>query len=215
MKRKLRILFIILVLPLFSFAQQTQYWIKGGFNFGSIDGSFSDDGAGLLNFHGGIYVSHDFGEVVGVQLEALMNTLWTVVYEPIDISGETYLNPKHVTLGYLSLPLLLRYQLSRKVTLNAGAQYSILFGKNRRLTNSDTDAFKNGNLSLVFGLQVALGKRMQFYSRYNPGLSSTGYRSTGSYFNNRGKASWVIQLGLGYRLFDKNKHQEKKQVVVL
>ena len=194
---------IILVSPLFNFAQQTQFWVKGGLNLGAIDGSSSDDIYGLVNLHLGGYASHDFNKTIGVQLEALISTLSTVVYEEIDISGQPYLNPKHVTLSYLSLPLLLRLQLSRKITINAGAQYSILFGKNRRLTNSETDAFKNGNLSLVFGLQVGLGKRMQFYTRYNPGLSSTGHRTTGSYFNNRGKSSLVIQLGLGYRLFNK------------
>jgi hypothetical protein len=206
MKRGITILIIITTLPLCNFAQQNQFWIKGGPNLGAIDGSSSDDIYGLVNLHTGVYASHDFNQKIGIQLEALMNTLSTVVYEPIYISTELYLNPKHTTLSYLSLPLLLRYQISRKVTLNAGAQYSILFGKNKRLTDSDTDAFKNGNWSLVFGLQVGLGKRMQLYTRYNPGLSSTGHRTTGSYFNNRGKSSLVIQFGVGFRLFDKNKH---------
>lgn len=199
-KRKIHLLFLVLALPFVSFAQQFQVGIKAGLNISHIDGRASDDVYGLVNLHGGVWASHDFTPAIGLQAEALVSTLSTTVYDQIFIP-DPYLNPRHATLSYLSWPLLVRYKLSRKLLLNAGAQYSILFGKNKRLTNTDTDAFKNGNVSLVFGLQAGLGKRMQLYARYNPGISSTGYNSNGGY-NNRGKSSLVIQFGIGYALFN-------------
>jgi len=200
MNRKTCLLFLGFTLPFLNYAQQFQLGVKAGLNIGYIDGKSSDDAYGLVNVHAGVYVSHDFNEVIGVQLEALLNTLSTTVYKEIFIP-EPYLNPQKATLNYLGFPVLLRFKATRKLVLHAGIQYSTLLGKDKRLTNTNTDAFKNGNLSLVFGLQTNPVKHLIFYARCNPGLSSTGHSSDGSYYNNRGKSSLVIQVGLGYRLF--------------
>lgn len=202
MKPKVYLLFFLFALPATHFAQKINVGVKGGLNIGFIDGRASDDLDGLFNVHGGLYALRDFNSTIGLQVEALMSTLSTVVYHEIFIPGTgPYLNPYQTTLSYLSLPVLMRVKLGRKVVVNAGPQYSILFGKTKRLTNTDTDAFEHGNLSLVFGLQVALGPRMHVYGRYNPGLSSTGYGPNGGYYNNRGKSSLVVQAGIGYTIF--------------
>jgi len=155
MNRKTYLLFLGLTfLSLINFAQEFQLGVKDGLNIGYIDGRPSDDVYGLVNLHTGIYASQDFNHAIGVQLEALVNTLSTTVYNEIFIP-EPYLNPQNVTLSYLSFPLLLRYKAARKLILHTGIQYSILLDKDKRLTNTNTDAFKNGNLSLAFGLQAS------------------------------------------------------------
>ncbi len=202
MRKKLAVVLLIVTAPLLNFGQRTEAGIKGGFNLGNIDGSYSDDAAGSLNVHAGVFVSRQLSRVTALQVECLLNSLSTVVYEEIDIAGESYLNPKHTTLGYMSFPFLFRLSLNRRISLILGPQYSLLTSKNKRLTNSDTDAFKNGNWSLAFGMQFSAGKRLLFHGRINPGLSSTGHRTSGMYFNNRGKTSLVVQTGIGYRIFD-------------
>jgi len=198
---------LALALPINNYAQQLQLGLKAGFNFGSIEGRTSDDFYGLINVHGGVYAAQDFNETIGIQVEALLSTLSTVVYNQI-YTPQPYLNPQHATLSYLSFPVLLRFKTGSKLVLHAGGQYSMLFGKNKRLTNTDTDAFKHGNISLVFGVQVGLGKRLQLHARYNPGLSSTGHDANGGYYNNRGKTSSVVQLGLGYALFTRTSERK-------
>jgi hypothetical protein len=201
MKRKMCLLYLGLALSIINFAQQSQLGIKAGLNAGYIDGRSSDDAYGLINVHTGIFASHDFNKIVGVQAEALMNTLSTTVYKEIFIP-QSYLNPQKANLLYLSFPLLLRIKATEKLIFHAGMQYSVLLGNERRLTNTNTDAFTNGNLSLVFGFQANTGKRLHLYLRCNPGLTATGHDPNGSYYNNRGKTSFVTQLGLGYTIFN-------------
>ena len=83
MNRKTCLLFLGLTLPLINFAQQFQLGVKAGLNIGYIDGKSGDDAYGLINLHTGIYASHDFNQTAGVQLEALVNTLSTIVYKEI------------------------------------------------------------------------------------------------------------------------------------
>jgi hypothetical protein len=200
MNRNTYLLFLGLTLSCTGFAQNSQLGIKAGFNIGYIDGRSSDDAYGLINVHGGVYAAHDFSRVIGVQAEALVNTLSTTVYKEIFIP-QPYLNPQRANLTYISIPLLLRIKATRKLIFHAGAQYSFLLGEEKRLTNTDTDAFKNGNLSLVVGGQVNMGRRLNLYLRCNPGLTATGHDPNGSYYNNRGKTSFVAQSGIGYTIF--------------
>lgn len=99
-----------------------------------------------------------------------------------------------VTLNYLSIPILLRYSVTKLVTLNLGPQFGILMSQDQTLLKNGTRAFADGDFSMVGGLQFNL-KLLRFYGRYNIGMKNINQIDQ--------KDKWTsqqIQVGVGLRL---------------
>jgi hypothetical protein len=73
----------------------------------------------------------------------------------------------------LSIPVLLRINAGKILTFQAGPQYSILIDNHKTTLANANDAFKKGDFSLAFGMQLNLSM-LRVYGRYNVGLSDVG-----------------------------------------
>ena len=198
MKQSILLLVAILFFSVGVFAQAGfRIGIKGGANLNQVTGvSFSD--AYALSYHIGVFTEIDVNKTLGLQPELLLNqssttvaTGFTTLYQNI---AATNVQDARVTLNYLSIPILLRYDIGKIVTLNAGPQFGILLNQDQTLLKNGTKAFSDGDFSMVGGLQFNL-KLLRIYGRYNIGMKNINQIDQ--------KDTWTsqqIQVGVGLRL---------------
>lgn len=190
-----------LVLMLFTTVSQAQgirLGLKAGANLNKISGQSFNDGFDL-SYHAGGFLEIDLNKKWGVQPELLWNqtsskpSSFNTVY-----ASTTSINPTldaltAIKLDYLSVPLLLRYNVGGMFTLLAGPQFSILIKKDNTLLQNGQSAFKSGDFAMVAGAQVNL-KMLRIYGRYNIGMQNINDIDQ--------KDKWTtqqLQLGLGFR----------------
>lgn len=192
MKTKLLTLALLLFIGSSAFSQSFSLGIKGGANLGKIEGqSFKDEFS--LGYHVGGFATIGLGKKFAIQPEVLFNQInndTTTSFSDVF----RVKNAKDIQLKYLSIPLLLNYNVAPFLTLQVGPQFGVLLNKNDNLFQNGENAFKSGDFSLVGGVQVKLLK-FRIYGRYVGGL--TDLRNIQS--SNTWKAS-AIQLGVGFSI---------------
>ncbi|MCW3087763.1 MAG: PorT family protein [Sediminibacterium sp.] len=193
-----RVLFVIAAFVAFtatSYAQGgVRLGVKLGTNLNKVEGQSFKEGFDL-SYHVGGFAEIDFNKKWGIQPEVLwnqtsgrrsnFNTLYASVANP---SGA-----EKFKLDYLSIPILLRYNVGSLLSLNAGPQFSILLNEDKTLLQSGQSAFKNGDFSMVAGAQLNFAF-LRVYGRYNIGLQNINDIDQKDKWTNQ-----QIQLGLGLR----------------
>lgn len=168
---------------------------KVGANLNKIEGQSFNQGFDL-SYHLGGFAEIDFNKKWGIQPEVLwnqttgrrssFNTLYSSVANP---NGS-----EKFKLDYLSIPILLRYNIGSILSLNAGPQFGILLSDDKTLLQNGQSAFKKGDFSMVGGAQLNFSF-LRVYGRYVIGLQNIND------IDNRDKwTNQQIQLGLGLRL---------------
>jgi hypothetical protein len=171
--------------------------IKGGLNLNQIEGVSFNNGFNY-GYHLGGFAEIDFSKKFGIQPELLWNQSNTQVSAEFATLYPTLTNPntlnQEVVLNYLSIPLLLRYNLGGMFSIVAGPQFGLLMNKNQNLLQNGQKAFSDGDFSMVAGLQVNL-KAFRLYGRYNVGMKNINQIDQQDKWT-----SQQIQLGVGLRL---------------
>ena len=174
------------------FSQGLSFGIKGGANLGKISGeSFKNEFT--LAYHAGAFLTIS-GKKWGIQPEVVFN----------QVNADTATNFSQVTqfnhidqiqLKSLTIPIMINYNLTKFLTLQAGPQFGVILDQSKNLTQNGKDAFKQGNFSVAAGLQLNILK-FRVYGRFVGGLTN---------LNNLGSnETWqvqAIQLGVGFSLF--------------
>jgi Outer membrane protein beta-barrel domain len=173
-------------------AQKFALVAKGGVNLGKINGVDFND-AYNASLHAGGSVEININKTFGLQPEVLFNQTKTTTVNAGGSLG--VLANQNVQLDYLSIPLLLRINVAKFLTLNIGPEYSILMNKSNTVLANGGNAFKDGNFSMIGGAQVNI-KNLRVYGRYNIGLSNIQDLTTKDNWKNE-----TIQLGIGFKLF--------------
>lgn len=191
MKTKLLSIAILLLVSSSLFSQGLTFGIKAGANLGKIDGqSFKNEFN--LGYHLGAFATIG-GKKWAVQPEVLFNQVNTDTATSFsDITG--FHNVNKIQLHYLSIPIMVNYNISNILSLQFGPQFGILMDHNKNLVQNGKDAFKSGDFSLAGGAQLNLLK-FRVYGRYIGGL--TNLNNLGN--NDTWKAK-MIQLGVGLAL---------------
>jgi hypothetical protein len=191
MKTKLLSIVVLLFISSSVFSQGLTFGIKGGANLGKISGhSFKDEFT--LGYHVGAFATIG-GKKWAIQPEVLLNQVNTDTATSFsDITGLH--NVGKIQLHYLSIPIMVNYNISNILSLQFGPQFGILMDKSKNLVQNGKDAFKSGNFSLAGGLQLNLLK-FRVYGRYIGGL--TNLNNLGN--NDTWKAN-MIQIGVGLAL---------------
>lgn len=194
MKKKISVFIVLFVAAAASLhAQSFKLGIKLGSNLTKIDGQSFQDGF-KLSYHAGAFAEIDLSKKLGIQPEVLFNQTSSKTTNNLNdiVNG---LNPNaDFKLNYLSIPILLRYNVNNFITLNAGPQYSILLSSDKSLVQSGKDAFKSGDFSAVAGIQLNLSS-LRVYGRYVIGLSEINDITSQQKWKNQ-----QVQLGLGIKL---------------
>lgn len=170
-------------------AQSFKMGLKAGANFTKISGSsFTDEFK--LNYQAGAFIELDINKKIGIQPEVLFSQSQgtTVATGGVLTAPNTSYN-----LNYLNIPILLRYKVGKILVLNLGPQYSILLNNDNTLVANGKNAFKEGDFSMVGGLQLGF-KFLRVYARYNVGLNNINDVS-----NSENWKSQQIQAGIGFR----------------
>ena len=172
---------------------QVSIGIKAGTNISKIDGKSFKDEFGYGYLVGGV-VNVKLGSKFSVQPEVLLNQTNTKVDNTFSsVYGSAFADATsgEVKLNYLSIPIVLDYKVSKLLSLQAGPQFGILINKDKTALQNGRDAFDNGDLSLVAGPSIHLGK-LALTGRYGIGLNNVND------IDDKDKwKSQTIQLSLG------------------
>lgn len=193
MKTKILSLAAVLLIAQ-SMMAQFHLGAKAGANIIKIDGkSFKDQFK--YGYHLGGFAEIGFGHKIGIQPEVLFNQYSTTVDSTFSHIYQHAFNGSNVNLNYLSIPVLLNYKaLGNFLTLQAGPQFGVLINKNKTILQNGGNAFKNGDFSMVGGVQLKLSS-LRFSGRYVIGLNNLNDIDNQSKWKSQG-----FQLSVGLAL---------------
>ncbi len=194
----LRKITFVVALFIFSISANAQFHLgaKAGLNATKIDGkSFNDqfEYNYLVGAFAELGVHKSFSIIPEVLFSQASGTLadgWKDMDESV-----FNLNQAQVKLNYLSIPILLNVKVGGPLHLEVGPQYSILINSNENLLNNGNNAFKNGDFSMVGGLQLRLS-RLWITGRYLIGLDNISDLP-----NNEKWQKQAIQATIGFAIF--------------
>jgi hypothetical protein len=192
MKTKLITFALLLFIGSSVFSQSFNIGIKAGANMGRISGeSFNNEFS--LGYHVGGFATIGLGKKFAIQPEVLFNQVNNDTTTNFSDVFKVK-NASKIQLKYLSIPLLLNYNVTKFLTIQAGPQFGILLNGNDNLLQNGQNAFKTNNFSLVGGIQLKLLK-FRMYGRYVGGITDINHLgSSGTW-----RAS-AAQLGIGFSI---------------
>ena len=172
---------------------QLHLGVKAGANITKVDGkSFKDE------FRYG-YSLGGFAEIrlsnkLVLQPEVLFNQYSTRVDSNYKNVYENVFNSNsNIKLNYISIPILLNYKLVGSfLSLQAGPQFGVLIDQNKTLLQNGGNAFKNGDLSMLAGVQFKVGP-MRINGRYAIGLNNISDLPDDDKWKNQG---FQVSVGL-------------------
>ncbi|HEX8676987.1 MAG TPA: porin family protein [Segetibacter sp.] len=163
----------ILLIALTGVANAQRFTVggKAGANLTKITGMAFKEKYNL-GYHVGVFAEIDLNKKWGIQPELLWNQVNTSPASGIDsVLNNWRNNTSDIQLQYLTIPILLRYNVGSLVTLHLGPQFGIITSKDKNLWSNGKAAFKSGDFSMVGGVQVNFNM-LRVYGRYNVGLSN-------------------------------------------
>ena len=153
-------------------AQSIHLGIKGGANVNKLTGqSFTDKFS--FGYHIGGFIEIGIGKKLSLQPEVFVSQIKQDTSSQFRAIYNNLLGvaPSNIQLSYLNLPILLGYKMSDQFSIQLGPQYSILMNQNANLLQNGKNAFKNGDFSILGGLQLEVSK-FRIYGRYVVGLNN-------------------------------------------
>ena len=183
-----------LILSVTAVKAQPNAGLKGGVNYTSLSGY---EGDRRLSFHAGFFVEIPLSKKWTVQPELLYSGEGQ--HYILSEGGEgTQGEEKTITLGYVSLPVMLRVSLNSKFYLEAGPQFAVLAVAHSKGFGIDglnvKRSFKNSQLGLNMGTGISLSQQIGLYGRYYFGMTDI------TPYDNNLDRSQAAQLGIAIRL---------------
>jgi hypothetical protein len=171
-------------------AQKFHIGLKAGADADKINGQPFNSGFSF-GYQGGVFAEIGLSKKWWVQPEILINQEnkdtsknFSDIYQFNKVSS--------IQLTYLSIPLLLNYKILPFISLQAGPCYGILINHNASLIQNGQNVFKNGDFSLLGGVQLQFA-RFRVYGRYAIGLDNINGIS-----NKDNWKSQSVQAGIGF-----------------
>ena len=190
---------IFVLLAAFMFAQtlsaQFHLGAKAGVNITKVNGrSFKEEFE--WGYSAGGFAEIKISKKLFLQPEVLLNQYKTNLDSNYNnILGNSLQGLSSVQLNYLSVPLLLNYKLGGGfLSLQAGPQFGILIDKSNTLLQNTGSAFKQGDFSMLGGVQLKVGA-FRINGRYFIGLNNINDITNDSKWKNQG-----FQLSVGLAL---------------
>ncbi|WP_372937384.1 porin family protein [Seonamhaeicola sp.] len=184
-KRKFLLLSVITILGLSNSikAQNIDLGLKTGLNISNFTGGDADRNS-LFGFHIGGFAEFKLNETFSIQPELLYST-----------QGSEAENTVKVKVDYLTIPLMTKYYLSEKFSLEAGPQMSFLVNDKAKFNDSSIPDAETDASSFDFGLNLGLGyainSNLFAQTRYNYGITTVT--------ENPDIKNSVFQISLGYK----------------
>jgi hypothetical protein len=194
MKKLFLAVMALTLIAVTSQAQGVRLGAKLGANLNKVTGkSFSEEFD--LSYHVGGFLEIDISKKFGLQPEVYFNQATATRTSGFNTLYTANPNANtDIRLNYLSIPILLRYNVGKIVTLQAGPQFSILMNNDNTLLQNGEEAFKGGDFAMAGGVTLNL-KMLRVYGRYNIGLSNINDIDDRDEWK-----SQQLQLGIGLKL---------------
>lgn len=167
----------------FTNAQKAQFGLKGGLNIANQ--SFSGEGApsasSLTGINVGCFVEVKISEKISIQPELLYSTQGSNFDLSVDYDGNVYDTNNAFKLSYINIPVIFKYYVDKKFSLEAGPQIGFLTSSKietkvlGQSVSQDAEAFfKSVDFGFNFGVGYDFTKKLSASIRYNIGLSNIG-----------------------------------------
>ena len=186
----------------FSNAQETRFGVKGGVNLATWTGDV-EDASSKVGFHIGGFAEFKLSDKFAIQPELLFSTQG-VKFEG-DIDG--YSASEKDNLSYLNIPVMAKFYVAEKFSIEAGPQLGILLSAKSKyeanvegINVSGEEDIKDALESIDFGVNFGAGydftENLSAGLRYNLGLSNIVKTEDGD--DTKIKNS-VFSLSVGYK----------------
>ena len=159
---------ILIAIMLFSIttvlqAQSIRFGIKAGANFANQNGDTPpefESKESITSYHAGLLAEVKLFDSFAIQPELLYSTQGATYKDAV----EEFKNE----LGYLSIPVLAKFYLSKSLSLELGPQASFLLSEKNDFDVEDAETFEFG---VVGGLGLNITKNLFVQARYGLGLT--------------------------------------------
>lgn len=190
--------FFVTVITLLSIvfvnAQNAQFGVKAGVNFGSINGDDTDEFEMRTSFHVGVVSEILFSEKFSIQPELLYSSQGAKMSE----EGFDFV----IKLNYINLPVMAKFYVIEGLSLEVGPQFGFLLSAKAKSEfdgESEEEDIKDGLNDFDFGINFGAGYKLEnglsFAARYIYGFSNLADTETEDDVKvNNG----VIQLSVGF-----------------
>ena len=204
--KKIFVAVVVLLSFGISFAQEEtksgsdiEYGAKGGLNIANIVGDDAGDANVFIGFNAGFFVEIPVADKLIFQPEILYSAQGSKSDGIID----GYNVDATLKFNYINVPLMFKYQVANKFSLEAGPYIGFLTSAKLKFDveglGSDTVDMKDDVKSTDFGIGVGMNYEFSDVifanARYQGGLTEIGDSEAGG---NSVKNS-VFQIGLGFR----------------
>lgn len=177
-----------------AYSQGFHLGFKAGANLFKIDGQAFKEGFNF-GYNLGGFAEINISKKLGIQPEVLWSQSSYKTASNLAGTVPELSNITTVKLDYLQIPLLLNLRPSKFFTVQLGPQYSIKINDNLSVLQNGKEAFKNGDFSLLGGVQLNLAA-FKVGGRYVVGLNNIGDLPNQGTWKNSG-----FQLYAGFRFF--------------
>jgi hypothetical protein len=203
-------------------AQEVKWGVKGGFNMSTLKAGYPSEKYSP-GFHIGGIADFKISDKFSIQPELFysleggkLNFAFVMDFE--EMGSMTMKINEDIKLGYLQLPVMMKYMVADKLSVEFGPQIGYLIhGKNNYdiqfITPDSSEDFsesmdmkevmKSVNYGLNFGIGYELKNNIFFQGRYHLGLSDNSKNKSSSEEEDYEFSSSVknrgFQLSIGYR----------------
>ncbi|KFF14951.1 porin family protein [Flavobacterium hydatis] len=186
----------------FANAQEVKFGVKGGINLSTLTGDV-DDASSKVGFQVGGFAEIKLSDKFFVQPELLYSAQGTKT----EMSGGEYFEKNNLKLGYINVPVMAKYYVADKFSLEAGPQIGFLVSAKNDysfsvlgLNGSEKIDVKDNLKSIDFGVNFGAGydftENISAGVRYNLGLSNILENEAGDNFKQKNS---VFSLSVGYK----------------
>lgn len=151
----------------FTNAQEVKFGVKGGINFADFGGDDIGDNSSKIGFLVGGFAEIKLSEKFAIQPELLFSTQGT--------KFKTDGDDLKFNLSYINLPVMAKFYVVDKFSLEAGPQIGFLVGAKAKAGDEDEDikdSFKSIDFGVNFGAGYDFTENLSAGVRYNLGLAN-------------------------------------------
>ena len=207
-----KLLFSVILLVVFVIANAQEktsnvsnikFGAKGGVNFANLAGDDADGAKMFVGFNAGFFIEIPVADKLVFQPEILYSAQGSKSEGPLFVDGSVYNVEATLKFNYINIPLLFKYEIADKFSLEAGPYVGFLTSAKLKAkiqgVGSETIDAKDMLKSTDFG--IAIGMNYEFTdvifanARYQSGLTEIGDAEG----NNNDIKNSVFQIGLGFR----------------
>ncbi len=197
----------------FANAQDVKFGVKGGLNVATLTGDI-ENASSKIGFHVGGFAEIKISEKFAIQPELLYSTQGAKRDFSEVFDGDAISTDAKINLAYLNIPIMAKFYVADKFSLEAGPQIGFLMSAKRDVTESATidgifysesektdvkDFMKSIDFGVNFGAGYDFTENLSAGLRYNLGLSNINDVKGDDDANNSKTKNSVFSLSVGYK----------------